>query len=165
MPPIRQDHYAILGILLISSFISLVRGFVKEALSLAGWILAFWISLSFAVPLSRLLEASMDDPTLRLILAFVTLFILTLIVSAVINFFASRLVQRTGLTGTDRFLGVIFGFLRGALLVSVLVLLAGLTTLPKESWWDDSFLLFRFQAIAMWIRELLPADVASSFNF
>ncbi len=157
--------YAILGILLISSFISLVRGFVKEALSLAGWILAFWISLSFAVPLSKLLAASMEDPTLRLILAFGALFILTLIVSAVINFFASRLVQRTGLTGTDRFLGVIFGFLRGALLVSVLVLLAGLTTLPKEPWWDDSFLLFRFQAIAMWIRELLPADVAASFNF
>lgn len=157
--------YAILGILLISSFISLVRGFVKEALSLAGWILAFWISLSFAVPLSKLLEASMEDPTLRLILAFVALFVLTLVVSAVINFFASRLVQRTGLTGTDRFLGVIFGFLRGGLLVSVLVLLAGLTTLPKEAWWDDSFLLFRFQAIAMWIRELLPADVAASFNF
>ena len=157
--------YAILGILLISSFISLVRGFVKEALSLVGWIMAFWISLSFAVALSKLLATSMEDPTLRLILAFVVLFILTLIVSAVINFFASRLVQRTGLTGTDRFLGVIFGFLRGALLVSVLVLLAGLTTLPKEAWWDDSFLLFRFQAIAMWIRELFPADVAASFNF
>jgi len=157
--------YAILGILLISSFISLVRGFVKEALSLVGWIMAFWISLSFAVPLSKLLAASMEDPTLRLIIAFIALFILTLIVSAVINFFASRLVQRTGLTGTDRFLGVIFGFLRGAILVSVLVLLAGLTTLPKESWWDDSLLLFRFQAIAMWIRELLPPDVAASFNF
>jgi membrane protein required for colicin V production len=157
--------YAILGILLISSFISLIRGFVKEALSLAGWVLAFWISLSFAVPLSKLLASSMDDPTLRLIIAFVVLFVLTLIVSAVINFFASRLVQRTGLTGTDRFLGVIFGFLRGALLVSVLVLLAGLTSLPKESWWDDSFLLFRFQAIAMWIRDLLPPDVAASFNF
>ncbi len=157
--------YAILGILLISSFISLVRGFVKEALSLVGWVLAFWVSLSFAVPLSKLFESSSDDPTLRLIIAFVVLFVLSLIVSAVINFFASRLVQRTGLTGTDRFLGVIFGFLRGAVLVSVLVLLAGLTTLPKEDWWDDSFLLFRFQAIAMWVRELLPSDVAASFNF
>ena len=109
--------YAILGILLISSFISLVRGFVKEALSLVGWILAFWVSLGFAVPLSKWFESSMDDPTLRLIIAFVVLFVLTLIVSAVVNFFASRLVQRTGLTGTDRFLGVIFGFLRGALLI------------------------------------------------
>lgn len=157
--------YAILGILLISSFISLVRGFVKEALSLVGWVLAFWVSLSFAVPLSKLFESSSDDPTLRLIIAFIALFVLSLIVSSVINFFATRLVQRTGLTGTDRFLGVIFGFLRGAVLVSVLVLLAGLTTLPREDWWDDSFLLFRFQAIAMWIRELLPGDVAASFNF
>jgi membrane protein required for colicin V production len=157
--------YAILGILLISSFISLIRGFVKEALSLVGWVLAFWVSLGYAVPLSRLIESRMDDPTLRLILAFATLFILTLIVSSVINFFASRLVQRTGLTGTDRFLGVVFGFLRGALLVSVLVLLAGLTTLPKEPWWNDSFLLFRFQAIAMWIRDFLPDNVAASFHF
>lgn len=157
--------YAILGILLISSFISLIRGFVKEALSLAGWVLAFWVSLSFAVPLSRLFEAHMDDPTLRLIIAFAALFILSLIVSSVINFFASRLVQRTGLSGTDRFLGVIFGFLRGALLVSVLVLLAGLTTLPKEPWWNDSLLLFRFQAIAMWMRDFLPANVAASFHF
>lgn len=157
--------YAILGILLISSFISLLRGFVKEALSLAGWVVAFWVSLSFAVPLSKIFQSSMEDPTARLILSFIVLFILTLIVSSVANFFASRLVQRTGLTGTDRFLGVIFGFLRGALLVSVLVLLAGLTSLPKESWWDDSFLLFRFQAIAEWMRAFLPDNVAMSFNF
>lgn len=157
--------YAILGILLISSFISLIRGFVKEALSLVGWVLAFWVSLGYAVPLSRLIGSRLDDPTLRLIIAFAALFILTLIVSSVINFFASRLVQRTGLTGTDRFLGVVFGFLRGALLVSVLVLLAGLTTLPREPWWNDSFLLFRFQAIAMWIRDFLPDNVAASFHF
>ena len=157
--------YAILGILLISSFISLLRGFVKEALSLAGWGLAFWVSLSFAVPMSKLFQSSMADPTARLILSFIVLFILTLIISSVANFFASRLVQRTGLTGTDRFLGMIFGFLRGALLVSVLVLLAGLTSLPKEPWWHDSFLLFRFQAIAEWISAFLPTDVAKNFNF
>ena len=157
--------YAILGILLISSFISLLRGFVKEALSLVGWGLAFWVSLGFAVPLSGLFRSSMADPTARLILSFVALFILTLIVSSVANFFASRLVQRTGLTGTDRFLGVIFGFLRGALLVSVLVLLAGLTSLPKEPWWQDSFLLFRFQAIAEWLAAFLPSEVAKNFNF
>ena len=157
--------YAILGILLISSFISLIRGFVKEALSLAGWVAAFWISLSFSVSLSRLLSSSIEDPSFRLIVAFVILFVLTLVVSSVANFFISKLVQRTGLSGTDRFLGVIFGFLRGALVVSVLVLLSGLTSLPKESWWADSLLLFRFQAIAVWMRDFLPANVAANFNF
>lgn len=157
--------YAILGILVISTFISLLRGFVREALSLAGWILAFWVSLTFATGLASLLTNSIDDPTLRLITAFVGLFVLSLIVSGVVNFFAVKLVQRTGLTRMDRFLGLIFGFLRGVLIVAVLVLMAGLTTLPQEPWWDESFFLFRFQAIAQWIQVLLPESLASGFRF
>ena len=157
--------YAIIVVLLISSAISLMRGFVKEALSLGGWVLAFWVSLTFAVALSRLFEASVKDPTFRLLLAFGVLFVLSLMAASVGNFFAAKLVQRTGLTGTDRFLGVLFGFMRGALVVSVLVLLAGLTRLPKEPWWNDSLLLFRFQALATWISAFLPADVAAKFHF
>jgi len=157
--------FAIIGILLISTLISLVRGFIKEALSLGGWVLAFWISLSFAVSLSHLFEKTFEDPTVRLLVAFGALFLMTLMVSSVVNFFASRLVQRTGLTGTDRFLGMIFGLIRGVLVVTVLVLLAGLTTLPKESWWDDSLLLFRFQAIAEWMSGYLPNNLTSKFHF
>jgi len=157
--------YAILGVLLISSFISLIRGFVKEALSLAGWGVSFWVSLTFAGGLSEMLTSSIENASFRLIVAFVALFVMSLIVSTVINFFAVRLVQRTGLTGTDRFLGVIFGFMRGVLLVSILVLLSGLTTLPKEPMWQDSALLFRFQAIAVLMQDFLPDSVADNFHF
>ncbi len=157
--------YAILGILVISTFISLLRGFVREALSLAGWILAFWVSLTFAGGLARLLTSSFEDPTFRLISAFVGLFVLSLIVSAVVNFFAVKLVHRTGLTRMDRFLGVLFGFMRGLVIVLIVVLLAGLTTLPQEPWWDDSFLLFRFQAVAEWIQAFLPDGIAGSFRY
>ncbi|MDH5570437.1 MAG: CvpA family protein [Gammaproteobacteria bacterium] len=157
--------YAILGVLLISSFISLIRGFVKEALSLAGWAFSFWVSLTFSGGFSELLKSTIESSSFRMIAAFLALFVMSLIVSSVVSFFASKLVQKTGLTGTDRFLGVVFGFLRGALLVSILVLLSGLTTLPRESWWADSALLFRFQAIAIWIRDLLPESVAGNFHF
>lgn len=157
--------YAILGILVISTFISLLRGFVREALSLAGWILAFWVSLTFATGLASLLTGTMEDPTFRLIVAFIGLFVLSLIVSGVVNFFAVKLVHRTGLTRMDRFLGVLFGFARGILIVSILVLMAGLTTLPREPWWGDSFFLFRFQAIAEGIKTLLPDGVAESIQF
>jgi len=157
--------FAILGILVISTFISLLRGFVREAMSLAGWILAFWVSLTFATGLADLLTSSFEDPTFRLIAAFVGLFILSLIVSSIVNFFAVKLVHRTGLTKMDRFLGVLFGFMRGLLIVTILVLLAGLTTLPREPWWHESFLLFRFQAIAEWIQALLPAGIAGSFHY
>lgn len=157
--------YAILGILVISTFISLLRGFVREALSLAGWILAFWVSLTFATGLAGLLTNTFEDPTFRLIAAFVGLFVLSLIVSGVVNFFAVKLVYRTGLTKMDRFLGLLFGFGRGVLIVSVLVLLAGLTTLPKEPWWDESFFLFRFQEIAEGIQSLLPDSIGDNFRF
>ena len=157
--------FAILGILVISTFISLLRGFVREALSLAGWILAFWVSLTFATGLAGLLRNSIEDPTARLIAAFVGLFVLSLIVSGVVNFFAVKLVHRTGLTRMDRYMGLLFGFARGILIVSILVLMAGLTTLPREAWWDDSFFLFRFQAIAEGIKTLLPDNVAESFRF
>jgi len=157
--------FAILGILVISTFISLLRGFVREAMSLAGWILAFWVSLTFATGLADLLTSSFEDPTFRLIAAFVGLFVLSLVVSSIVNFFAVKLVHRTGLTKMDRFLGVLFGFMRGLLIVTILVLLAGLTTLPREPWWHESFLLFRFQAIAEWIQALLPAGIAGSFHY
>ncbi|HKK05600.1 MAG TPA: CvpA family protein [Gammaproteobacteria bacterium] len=157
--------YGILAIVLISAFVSLLRGFVKEALSLTGWVLAFWISLSFAGNMAGLLESSVNSPSLRLIVAFAVLFGLTLMVTAVVNFFASRLVKVTGLTGTDRVLGMFFGMLRGTVLVAVLVLMAGLTSVPKETWWNQSALVPQFQTVALWLRGFLPPDVARNFSY
>jgi membrane protein required for colicin V production len=159
--------FAILAIILLSALISLVRGFVREAMSLVGWVAAIWISITFAGGFSELgiVKSSITDVTLRLMVSFLALFVMTLIVSGVINFFSVKLVQRTGLTGTDRFLGVVFGFIRGALLVIVLVLLAGLTPMPKESWWDDSFLLFRFEAVAVWLSDFLPSSIAGKLSY
>jgi len=153
----------IIAIILISVLISLMRGFVKEALSLTGWVLAFWVSLTFAGGFSRFFKTSIEDPTFRLLTAFVVLFVVTLILSTVANFFASQLVQRTGLSGTDRFIGVIFGLLRGMVIVAVLVLMASLTTIPQTSWWQDSSLLDQFQTLAVWLKSLLPYDVARHF--
>lgn len=157
--------YAILAIVLISAFVSLLRGFVKEALSLMGWVLAFWISLTFSGNLAAVLKNSISSPTLRLIAAFAILFLLALMVTAVVNYFASRLVAVTGLTGTDRMLGMVFGILRGMVLVAVLVLLAGLTTFPKEPWWGQSVLLPQFQTTALWLRGFLPEDIGRSVNY
>ncbi len=151
--------YAILLVLLVSTVISFVRGFVKEAMSLAGWVLAFWVGIGFAAPVADYFRGSIGDPNLRLITAFAALFVATLIVASVANFFLSRLVQATGLTGTDRFLGLVFGLLRGVLLVAVLVFVGSLTPLAQEAWWKESFLIFRFEVIAQWMRDLLPAHL------
>ena len=157
--------FIVLGVIFISIFVSILRGFVKEALSLAGWLVSLWVAMTFSSGMAELFGNSIKDPTLRLLAAFVTLFVLSLIIGAIINFFAIQFVQRAGLTGVDRTIGTVFGFLRGILLVTIIVMLLGLTTLPKESWWDESFFMFRFEVIATWLKDLLPGDIARYFNY
>ncbi len=155
----------IIVVILLSTFVSLVRGFAREALSLVGWIVAFWVALTFMTRFAQLWVDVIVDPTFRLITAFAILFVLTLLVSIVVNFFVNQIIKRTGLTNLDRFAGVLFGFLRGIVLVSVVVLLLGLTPVPRAAWWQESLLMGNFEAVAMWMTEFLPRDVAAGFKY
>ena len=155
----------IIGIVLLSALISLVRGFVREAFSLAVWVLAFWVSWSFFRDLEVPLQAWIDSPTVRLGIAFAALMIATLTVGGLVNYLIIQLVELTGMSGTDRLIGMIFGAARGVLLVAVLVLLAGLTPLPKEDWWLASTLVSYFQELSYWLRDLLPPEFADHFRY
>ncbi len=155
----------ILGIVLLSAVISLVRGFVREAFSLAIWVLAFWVGWNFFRDLEVPLRAWIDSPTARLGIAFAALMIATLIVGGLVNFLLIQLVERTGMSGTDRLIGMVFGAARGILLVAVLVLLAGLTPLPEEGFWFDSVLVGYFEELALWLRDLLPPEFAERFRY
>lgn len=157
--------YVLIGVILVSALISLARGFVREAFSLAVWILAFWVSWSFFRELSLQLESVLASPTVRLGVAFALLMIATLVVGGLVNYLMIQLIERTGMTGTDRFIGMVFGVARGVLLIAVLVLLAGLTTLPQEQWWNDSRLVPYFEELAFWLRDLLPQDMADYFRY
>lgn len=157
--------FALIGVVLVSALISLVRGFVREAFSLAIWVLAFWVSWNFFRELAVKLEPLLASPTVRLGVAFAILMIVVLVVGGLINFLLISLVERTGMSGTDRFIGMVFGIARGVLLIAVLVLLAGLTTLPQEHFWKDSTLIPYFQELAFWLKGLLPKDMAQHFHY
>lgn len=157
--------YAILIIVALSALISVWRGFVKEALSLLGLVAAFWVALTFQQPMASLLTGFITAPSLQLIAAFAILFVVTMIIAGLLNYLAGQLVKKSGLSGTDRFLGVLFGIARGIVLVAILVLLAGLTPLPADPWWKDSVFIVHFQDMAVWIRGFLPADIAKEFHF
>ncbi len=156
--------YVIIGIIGLSAVISLIRGFVQEALSLAVWVLAFWVSWTFFRDLATQLDW-FTVPSVQLGVSFAILFIATLMVGALVNFLVGQLVEKTGLSGTDRLIGVFFGAARGALLVAVLVLLAGLTPFPNDPWWQESLLIGYFQELALWLKSLLPADIGDKFQF
>ena len=157
--------FVILLIIILSAVISSVRGFAREALSLLGWALAFWVSLTFSGGLSLMFNGAIQDPILRMIVAFLILFIVSLIVSTIVNYFVIQFVHRTGMTSADRSIGIVFGVLRGVLIVAALVLFAGLTPFPQTPSWEHSFLLYYFEGLAVWLRDLMPGDVAGSFVF
>lgn len=156
----------ILVIIALSAVISLFRGFFREAISLATWVVAFWVAIQFSGKLDPMLGELISSPTARMTVAFASLFLITLIVGALVNYLISQLVKKTGLSGTDRMLGIIFGIARGIAIVAVLVLLAGAPNLSRETWWKESTLIKNyFQDAAIWMRGYLPPDVAENFVF
>ncbi|GLS26664.1 CvpA family protein [Marinibactrum halimedae] len=147
--------WTILTILLVSSLISLKRGFIKEALSLACWVAAFVIAMLFREPLSYLLTDSISTPSLRDIAAFAILFIATLLVGGLVNFLLGELVKFTGLSGTDRLLGMLFGALRGFILImAILLLIPAVVPIDRDPWWQQSVLIPKFLQFESLSREV-----------
>ncbi len=157
--------YAMIGLIAISMIIGLFRGLIKEAFALVTWGVASWVGLTFSSQLAELLTNAIAIPSVRIATAFISLFILTLILGAIINYLLSALISKTGLTGTDRLAGLVFGAARGAILVVILVMLAGLTPLPESPWWQESQLIPQFQALAVWLRDHIPDDFADKLSY
>lgn len=155
--------YLIPAIIALSALFSLMRGFVREAISLFGWLASFWVALRYSHTLADLFLGGINTPSLRIIIAFAILFIFTLMLSALVNHLASHLVQQTGLTGTDRAIGIIFGVVRGGIIVSILVVLAGMTDIPQDPWWQKSVLVEHFQKFAAWLQETVAPEVVAIF--
>ncbi len=143
---------SIISIIALSSLFSLKRGFVKEALSLVTWIAAFIIARTFNPNLQTLLVDLIDTAVFRAIAAFAILFIGTLVVGAVINNLIALLVKATGLSATDRLLGVVFGVARGLIIVLVVIAVLRVTPFAEDIWWKQSVMITKLQVLEQWSR-------------
>ena len=157
--------YTIVGVILLSAVISLWRGFAREAISLVAWIAAVWVSLVYSSDLSQALAPHIALDSARSFVSYLTLFVATLIVGGLLNYLISHVINKGGLSVTDRFFGIFFGGARGIVLVAVVVLLCGLTALPNDPWWKESMLLPNFELLALWMREHLPDAMKNYFVF
>ena len=146
--------WTILGIIGVSSLFSLKRGFVREALSLVTWVAAFVIARLFSLSLSVLLEPYLETPSVRYIAAFAILFIVVLVIGVLISKLIGALVDATGLTATDRVLGIGFGAARGGLIVVAIVALIGISPAVNDRWFKESQLIPHFVLMETWTKDM-----------
>lgn len=134
--------WAIVVILTLSSLISLVRGFVKEAFSLVIWIAALVLANVFSDRLEPLFTNIISTPSLRLMAAFITVFISVLLIGALINLCIGYLVKVTGLSGTDRLFGMFFGLARGLFIIIILLIyVPAYVPVKNDPWFQQSTLI------------------------
>lgn len=158
--------WTIVGIVAVSCLIGLKRGFVKEALSLACWVAAFLVAVTFRGALSALLVEAISTPSVREIAAFAILFIATLIVGALVNYLIGELVRITGLSGTDRLFGMVFGAARGAIVVmAILMFVPAVVPIDQDPWWQQSNLIPSFLTMEGWARQASQQFIDFAVSF
>ncbi len=157
--------WLLLAVIGLSALLGLMRGFVVEVLALVVWVAAFWLAFVYGESVALLFGDSVASPSARLFLAYAALFVLALVIGGIVTWLVGRLMKSSGLSGIDRFLGMIFGFVRGAALGCVLVLVLGFTAMPQDAWWQRSLLLPQFQRGAEVMRAWLPDSVGQYVQF
>ena len=157
--------YTIIGIIALSALISLFRGFIREVLSLLAWVGAFWAAAAFTHIVAAHLAPYIAVAGARTVIAFVGILIVTLLIFGIINYVVGKLLATTGLTGPDRLLGAVFGLLRGAAIVAIMVFLAGLTPLPTSDWWHAARTIAPFQTAAGMAVQWLPPEFSKHFSY
>ncbi len=133
--------YVLVTVVIVSAFISLFRGFLKEALSLVNWVVALWLSWQLGPVLAGALSGFVSDPVLQMWAARVIIFIGVLLLGGLVSKLVSMVINSSGLTGTDRALGMVFGLGRGVILAGLLVVILEFLGFPQSAWWQQSKLI------------------------
>jgi len=157
--------YAVLAIVALSILLSVIRGLVREILALLAWVAAFVVANLFGGRVAALLPAQIPSEELRLLAGFVGIFFVVLLLMSLVSIAVSGLVKNAGLGAEDRILGGVFGLARGVLILLVLVLLAGLTPLPKEPVWRNAVFSQPLEALAMAVKIWLPGDLSRRITY
>lgn len=146
--------WAILGVIGVSALVSILRGFVREAFSLASWVLALVVALVFYPSFAQLLAPHIALPSARVVTAFVALFGVTLIVGSLLGALVAHLFKASGLGGLDRVLGMAFGMARGLVLVmTLLILVPPVIPVQQDPWWQQSRLIPHLLLMQGWFTD------------
>lgn len=157
--------FVVIGIVGLSTLDAFARGFVRVVASLVAWVVAVLAAIHLSTPIGRLLPEFGGSPAGRYIFAFALIVVAVLIVGALVGWLLSRLVRAIGLGFLDRLLGAMVGVARGVLIAVLGVLLAGLTGLPRQDWWQNAYFAPPLVASALSLRTWLPKPWAERLDY
>lgn len=142
--------------ILISVVIGLVRGFIKEAISLAALLLAIWAALYLGPAVGTAMASWLESAELQMWFGRVLVFAVLLSIGGLLGWGLSKLIRLSILSGMDRFLGSLFGFVRGILLIAVVIIIGQFSDLDEAGWWKSSLLVPHLETVADWIKVMAP---------
>jgi len=157
--------YALVAVVGISALLGIWRGLVREVFALAGWVAAIAAAMLFAGDGARLIPAGFATPLVRTVIAFAVLFLAILMTVSLAGLLFTKAVRAVGLGFADRTLGGVFGFARGALILLVIALAAGLTAVPKEAFWREAKLAPPLETAAIAVKPYLPPALADKVRY
>ena len=157
--------YLVLFVLVASVVTSTLRGLVKEILSLLGWVVAFVVANAYGAQLAPMLPVVIPGAAVRLMVAFVALFLGVRILMGLLTLAVDALVQAAGLSLADRGLGGLFGLARGIVIVLFGVILCGMTSIPQQDFWRNALLSPMAETGARTVKPFLPAALAQHVQF
>lgn len=157
--------YLVLAIIGISMILSVMRGLLKEVLSIIGWVAAFFVAKTYASQVMPMMPEGIPTESLRILAAFLVLFLATLLVSSLLGIAISTIFKRIGLGWLNRLLGAVFGLVRGVLIVCILVFLAGLTDAPKDERWRNAMFSSPIEALVSGLLPWVPVSIAKYIKY
>lgn len=158
--------YLLIAVLVAFAVTGALRGFVLEVLSLILWPLAAFIAWLLADQIAASFTGMISDPSLRMVAAFVVVFLVVFVIGTIAIFLVHRVLPLRGALRTPNVvLGGAVGFVRGGIIIVIVFLVAGITSLPQRPWWRESMLTPYFQDVALTASAYLPRDVARHIRY
>ncbi|HLS86798.1 MAG TPA: CvpA family protein [Burkholderiales bacterium] len=157
--------YVVLAVVVLSTAWGLWHGLVREVISLAGWVIGFLAANLLAGPVGERLPDALGSAQIRILVAFVVVFILALAMTTLAGVLLSKMLRAAGLAGLDRTLGGLFGLARAALLILALALAAGLTALPRHPSWTASLSGPWLARLSMAVKPWLPPALSERLRY
>jgi membrane protein required for colicin V production len=154
----NATDYVVIAAVVLSAVVGAARGFLREAIAVAAWLIGLLIAWHFSDLLAPHLGGLMSDAAVRPWAARIIIVILVLLFGAALGAVLGHFVRLSIFTGMDRLLGFFFGLLRGLVLLGVFVILGQLLRLEGERWWRGSLLIPYGESMANGLRTLVGEE-------